>query len=572
MSNGSVTVTLRAVLLVFFCSIRFGMAADALILISPESAGPNVPAAFENHLDWILWPAAYPANSKNGLLSLTTGLDWVGSSEFLQFRSIGSKQWWPIGGDQLAAIGYFKARSRFLKGWNTTLVADALGNSTDEALLLDVQSDKEAVRGISAGTIFGSNNLVVSNALSWDSAIGLSKICRGRCAIVEYPPPAETRWSRYWRVGRGWPPNNQIPLVREIGIPGLVPARELVNLLRDPASVRWVPAKMLPHETMQKIAFVSPLILSCYIVSIFLSLTFVVMMVKRELSSDVLRVVLLGLLAFPALDVVSGSICSRIGQGAWLFVTPTIALILLATVALIETMLGSKIRGVDLKIVSISMFGVGALVLCGWNGSDFSGLFSGSPGGVSFELAGAVGGYLVGCFSGCARFGFRALIVVLVTGGMSFLHWKSGANFSIGLLIPGIALAATTPINPFSMIVVAGIPLIGSPRVDHLCWKPFGLLSSYRDLSGFNLSPYFSQIFSASMAVTICGFSILCLNSIGFANHHFQVRYRNSPLCRNLANAILLTLAMSLVAPLMLDCALSLALGLALVLSYLSVE
>ncbi len=205
-------------------------ATEALVLISPDAAGPKS----DNYGEWVLWPAKDRPGGENRILSLLTGIDWAGNGSELVF---GMKDGRYHSGslDTLKRRGYFLARERVVRSPSSAL-GDANGFGSPIPLFLALDGSSPVVTPLPVNHPWPSG-VVYAVAESWDRVASIASKAGGRVLVVEYPPPPGQKWSRFWLRGPGW--GARQPDWAAWKAPGLLPASQLGNLLIHPESFEW---------------------------------------------------------------------------------------------------------------------------------------------------------------------------------------------------------------------------------------------------------------------------------------------------------------------------------------------
>lgn len=298
---------MRLVVAVLFLFLtHLANAADVLVLIDSKDAGPRVPTAAYIHPTWILWPAASDAAGTNRLMSIPTGIDWhaqPGDDLFdVDLR--------PVNAASLARRGYFEAT----RGKSLTPVTDRDGRVSLPTLQASL-TQPNPVKPVSYGGPLPAGLLVVTvkGPRAWDDMADIARRAGGRVLVVELPQRDQPPWTRMWLKGQGWP-ENALPELPSTGIPGLLPAREVVSFLKDGGGVwlandtyRWGGAnRWLEHGH-----FTAPVFMVFVgVVAIYVAGLAVYCTIREErgrLAQVLLRLLILG----PAILVLAGRLTSR---------------------------------------------------------------------------------------------------------------------------------------------------------------------------------------------------------------------------------------------------------------------
>lgn len=231
-----------AALLVAVAATGSSHTNPVLIVLPPVGAGPEVPPGSYIQDTWVRWPVAVDANG-NQLLSLVSGVDWVGDPRDYAFRS-SSRGWESTRKEDLERRGYFSAKRDSL-GIGTAAIVKG-GRFAPSVMLLALERD--GITTALPGGTWPANTLMVFGAHDWVEVDEVAYATTGRVAIVEYPPPKDAVATRLWLRGP-WPPGRldlsstlrpALPKFAESGnLPGLVPARKVGALLVSPTAAQW---------------------------------------------------------------------------------------------------------------------------------------------------------------------------------------------------------------------------------------------------------------------------------------------------------------------------------------------
>lgn len=465
-------------------------ANDALVLISPENAGPAVDERAIVHGEWILWPAATDGNR---LLSLLSGLDWQGTGHELEFTA-GPGGSLSTDFKGLSATGYFTARARIVD--RPTVALESHGQSAGPlAMLLSLDGHSPAPEIVPLGGKWPSDALVVAQANTWDQVAEIVQRARGRVLVIEYPPPAGKRWSQAWLQGANWP--RGLATWSAFDVPGLIPASEVGNLLLHPDTFDWRPNDTANRGGANRwIAFVSyasPLTLSILGFSSIFFAGCAVYLISKEDHARVAGTVLKYLLLLPATVIMAGSLTRQLGyDGVILWLAGTYGVLVFASLVL-----GGIFRQAFPRahpLLGISLVGFMATVASSPLWSMYSNVLNPNVLPIAPEAAGAVVGYLTAicAFSrgaGSAAWMARGLAVLTLAWGVAVPTWWVSGQWPFALL-PLVALIAGEGWFRLWMLpVFAAAPALNTGALRHgFVWAPGNLYSNLSQLGGINLA------------------------------------------------------------------------------------
>ena len=548
-------------LLLLFCAASACWAADALILIRHDRAGPNLPTADFLHPDWLLWPAVQLPNSENGLLSIETDLDWEGQPEDLAFGSVGRQTWQSLNRDSLKARGYLEARRSYLRGDEPRLVSSPGGVVSPESLLL-CQGNLPTIQASSS--VPKKSAWLVYEALDWDGAASISRKCGGRALVVEYPPQPGTLWTRFWRFGNGWPDSASSPVESDLRVPGLVRMRSAYRLLRHPEQFSWAANpistwgganRWLRHDFRT-----SPWIGAGLFLVAFLVGALGLYAVANERTDPFVRFLIFGVLVFPASDELAMNVAFRVGLTSWPVLLVVCELGLLGIAAAVAVLVQRWRPEVP---SSIGVFLVGAIVTTMlspvW--SDFSPSLRWPATAVSPELCAAWIGYLSGLWSIVSRWGK----VYLAVGGAMALACiaisvqRDGAPRVALAVIPwaaGLGLCR----GVFLVALICYPPSLAA-LAQGFVWEPYYLIPNLRETGGVNGAEWVRFGLSPGLLATIFATGTVALFSDRFVAYRLRSRLTENPRSAVVLSAATGMAALGVLNPVLLSGAVFLASG-----------
>ncbi len=527
-------------------------AADALVLINPERAGPIVDERNYIHGEWVLWPPAATAEGQNRLLSLLTGVDWDRDSDELIFSRQG-ETWISQEFASLNSRGYFTARSELVTG-KTKLLLPRSGISSARALLLALEGPNV--------TANAPGDFWVAEAESWDDVAAIVKRAGGRVLVVEYPPPARQRWSQAWLRGANWP--KQLPLWKPYGIPGLIPAAQVGALLLHLERFRWVDNDASnwggANRWLAFVQYVSPLLLSvvCFLGAFFVGSTIYLISLDEKARFGVAAMKATSLI--PAAILAAGSFTRSGGQAAFSFTLPLVFLILLVA----ADILGAIIRVRSERAHPMLAFALIGLIATApspplWGA--YSNVLGQNVLPVSPEGVAALFVYLTGA-SVLAR--GTSLVWLARSFGLFLFAW---GVFNDPWWVAGVWPFAFLPL--LALIVGEGyfriwmlpflalIPLADGAVVLHgFVWAPGNLLPSYDKRDSLNLARYIEFACSPGFFGSVLVGGLMA----AFVDRYFFSRVRHAlvvePRPKALFQAAMASAALGLLQPLLLYVAL----------------
>ncbi len=312
----------RLALLFLLCltSVGLGWANTALILISPAAAGPTVDPNTYVHRTWVLWPSANNVEGSNRLLSLSTGMDWHGEGNDLAFKE--------------ATDGWISQNFRSLVGRGVlpesapAFVAGPKGEISYAGLLLSLSRQNPLVKVWPFETKQFPPGELVFEARNWDEVQEFRSRIQGRCMVLEYPPAADRPWTRYWLFSSGQSISDT-PEDREVRIPGIVPAKNALSLIRTQVKLA-APNASRPggHQVLEVLYTQRTQNLVVFGGIGLLILIPCLICYAREIRQPLLSKALLTLACFPmAIELAQGMITETGGPGMWVYVSGCLVLL-----------------------------------------------------------------------------------------------------------------------------------------------------------------------------------------------------------------------------------------------------
>jgi hypothetical protein len=509
-------------------------ASDALILIQPAIAGGRGAPAVSSPL-WILWPREIYRPGHSALLSLVTGEDWLGDNHDSLFTALPDGSLRAQNGAAMERRGVFEARRRFLGSLETFALPGPERSFHETALLLCVEGAKQPIRVIESNEPWPSHGLVVHEASSWKDVEDIVRHV-DRAIVAEYPAPIDQPWSRMWLLGDGW--RNQVPISQGHTMPGLIPARSVLDLLTSPARFKWVSGA---HPTWA----VTPLWLMMvwdaapawrtgfgFVLGVLLCVGLALALRERE--SKLLPELLSILLLVPAASVLGGNLV-RLGDDAVLPLTVIVALF--ASYAVSKAGQLASLRWIPDAHPLLAPAAVSWLSLTFANPlwSPLSGVF-----GVDRSLpVAAFGSWFASLVATCA----------FVRGSTLTGEWivRIGVLCTSAACLIGRAWWAPAPV-PFVFLPLIGLafgdgfwrlamapclPLIGALTTPGLlygiAWKQNGLLSKASDAQKLNGSEYVSFLISPLFVGTCTLVFLFSLLADRFLLHQYRRLIADDP-------------------------------------------
>jgi hypothetical protein len=549
--------------------IRPSVAApQALILIPHASAGPNLPSADYLHGEWILWPEDQGEGRFNRLLSLVTGRDLQGEVADGNFR-MAEEGWLSTHAARLAERGFFTAREAYLAGWPSYVLLNSSGTLGANMRLLGLEDPKRAVIPHPYAAPLPDHGLVVYEAKDWDHAIWLTKRVE-RSLIVEFPPDGKDRWSRYWLYG-DW--QKGTPIAADVGVPGLIRAREALALLTRPASFGWHPSNVGrwggANRWLEYGRDVSPMVLCAWFCISAIIVTWAIAQVMNEDRGPFVSELVVGVALSPAAIVLGGAMARGGGLEAWPVWLILSSLVLYGLSLLVG--LGARRWWPDLHpLWPASLLGIAILTLFDPLWSDLSPRFGHFDLDVSGAAVGAAVGYLTGAIAFAPGRGFgRALAVAALLWGITARPWWVGGH-SAFLVLPAAALAASEGLlRPAALLLFVFLPTgIWKIVRDGAAWNPLGLLANAGQARALNFWQHFAFGISEGWIGTFCLVGLGLLLGTRFLAYRLHKLLHLDPRLRAFPWMLASVAALGFTEPLMLPAVSVLVFAVLVVLAY----
>lgn len=564
-------MNLRRSLAVWFLLLLIRVAAAgplALILIPHASAGPNLPSADYLHGEWIRWPENQGEGRFNRLLSLVTGVDLQGEVADGNFRAAG-EGWLSTHASRLAERGYFTAREAYLGSLKAYVLLNSRGTVGAEMRLLGLEDPKKAVVPRPYDAPLPAEGLVLYEAKDWDHAIGLTKRVE-RSLIVEFPPDGQDGWSRYWLYG-DWPKG--MATAADVGVPGLVRAREAVSLLIRPTAFEWLPSNVGrwggANRWLEYGRDVSPVVLCAWFCIAVLVVAWAVAQVMNEDRGPFVSELLVGLALSPAAIVFAGAMARAGGLEAWP-VWLTLASLVLYGLSLLVGW-GARRWWPDAHpLWPACLLGVVVFSLFDPIWSDLSSRFGHFDVDVSGVAVGAGVAHLTGAIAFAPGRGFgRALGLAALLWGLTARPWWVDGH-SAFLILPAVALAASEGLlRPAALLLFVFLPT-GIWRVvrDGAAWNPLGLLANAGQARALNFWQHFAFGISEGWIGTFCLVALGLLLGTRFLAYRLHKLLHLDPRLRAFPWMLASVAALGLTEPLMLPAVPVLVFAVLVVLAY----
>lgn len=541
----------------------FGLARanDALILISPERAGPVVDERTYVKGEWLLWPAPDRADGANRILSLLTGMDWDGTGGGLVF-GLRDGKYLSAALRPLGIMGYFRARERVV-GSPTIAVATFDNKPSPISLFLALDGRSPQVAWFLVSQEWPKNALVVAEADNWDQVAAITRTAGGKVLVAEYPPPPGQNWSRYWMRGSGWP--SRLPVWRSWNVPGLIPASQAGNLVRHSASFSWVENDVNnwggANRWLAFMAYTSPLTLAIlgFLAAFFVGCTVYLVSIEEHAKFGSTAVKYLTLL--PATILLAGVVTRAFGTSAVsVWIIGSFALLVVAA-QLLGGLLG-KLLPNSHPMLAICVVGFATSACCPPLWGMYSNVFSATPLSISPEAAASFFGYLVGLCafsrgSPGAKWLTGGVAILAFAWGIGLNPWWVGGEWPFAVL-PLIAVLVSTRLYRVWMLpVFALLPLADGKLIVHgISWSPGDLYSNFAQFGGINLARHAE--FFTSYGFVGCGLAAGAMAI--FVERYFFHEIRRTLIrdsrTRALFQASFVCAAMGILQPLMLYVAL----------------
>ena len=558
---------MRLIALVLLCLISAVIpASDILVFIHAKDAGPQVPAGDYIHPLWILWPPASDSTGINRLMSVPSGMNWRSQELDASFETTktfpNSKN-----SGSLGDRGYFEATRAYLGETPVIAVSDKSGayslDTLQAALTRPLQIPFAAFSGP-----FPPGLLVttVDGQHAWDDVAGIVTRVGGRALIVELPGKGDTTWTRAWLKGKGWP--DGIPVSSLARIPGLVPATEALDLLREPERHSWIQTDINrwggPNRWLEFGHYTGPIFLVFVAVfAIYVAGCAVFCIVREEsgrLAAILIRLLILG----PAILILGGRLAATGQVSKWL------SWLVLASAILTMAALGSNLVVKRLlshphPLLGEMLVGLVTATLVDPTWSVLGNSIGPHISRVSTEAFGVWCAYGVGsvAFIRSWRFDWKLILMAIPLSSLALATlflWMPDvtavlvfATASLSCCLPrGVAMFAVVP---------AFIGAAQGPLSHGLAYAPQGLYSTYQASQALNVAEHVA--FFAKP--TFIGFALLAIvvyiAGDRFFSHQIRrtLRFNRQPMA--LVNGMVVFAVTGIVSPLFLHASLACALG-----------
>ncbi len=546
---------------------------NVLILIPTGSAGPAVDIHTYTKGEWALWPARTGQSGNNRLLSILSGVDWVGESGDLKFRQVGNT-WQSTNYESLQRRGYFSARHSIIGKTRTALITNAEGSAKPEAMFLALNDDSAFLEHVGINEVWPPDRLLIYEALGWDDAEMVARKAGGRAIEIEYPPELQNWWTQVWFKGRGWP--NGLPNPDQV--PGLIPSSRLGALLISPQSLTWTrddsahwggANRWLEHiRGPGTIVFMGIGFLTLAIVSVGV---YIVLSEKRSL---VIGAFLAFVSIIPSVVVVAGWFTRLSGLAGWP-IWLILAAVCVSGLSAQATLLQRKFLARAHPLFACSVVQVLLLATLDPKWGEYSPVFGWIRLETSPEVVGALFASMVGivAFSRGTGANVRSAIwafMILLTlfGFVAQPAWTGGHSYFA--LLPLVALAAGEQwLLPLGLLVGAFGVCALVPALTHgYAWMPGGLIHNISERGAVDISRYAQFLFSPAFLGSVFTAIALSLIADRFFFHQLRKLLRTDLRLRGVLCGAAAALVIGLVQPLLLHGALVACLGSLLVLLF----
>jgi hypothetical protein len=576
---------------------------DVLILVEPDRFDPAVDPATFIHPTWIRWPepsmpnllspgAGAPSSGGDSrLLSIMSGVDWTGALPLAQFGSDGRLRQDDF--ERLVARGYFRARAANMRGVEAAMLVGPSSAVATRAMLLALNSGSPRVEGVAISDAWPAGKLVVFKANGGADITAVVRRTTGRVLVAEYPPRAAEvglpalrvgarrgpNWSRFWMLGRAWEPaeTNLIPQTAELGVPGLVAAKDLARLVLRPADFAWKPVPAGWTGANRWFVFVQssrgPIL-----VGLFLALIVVTVMAAalagQEKRSQLVCVFARALFLAPAALVLGGQF-GRFGGLSGSLVWFGSAWLVLVGIAAIVNLAASRLSEWE-PLVGIAAAGFVPLLMLDPRYSVLGNVFEHGPPAFPGEAFGALlGAFTVLAMMVAARSVRLPGSGLLLAGAIAFIFdacavflrpWWSNGTLPFGgwWLVAGAAGLGLT------RVAWALAPIASSLRIWAIYAVGFsflapGLVETLSDVGSVNIAEVPRYLLSPLVLGCLFVAGALALFASRFLAHQVRHALRERPAARSLAGLAGALLASGLLQPELLRAGGYCALGVVLV-------
>jgi hypothetical protein len=491
----------------------------ALILINSHNVGTIAAASNYYHGPWIQWPPAN-GNGENRLLSLTTGVDWLGEADDFTFRPLQPPSKWIA--ENYAAIrarGHFDAQRDYLGRSKLIAIWGQDGQVHRAILGLCLQPGTDNVEVFDPNGPLPTGGVLVFEARDWNDVAAISKKVGGPTMVIEFPPAPGSRLTHAWFYGR-WQAG--LPTMADVGVPGLIPARRALELLIRPADAKWEAEDLGPYGDARRwlehvrfsgptaigiVAFLGAYIIGCAVYYIL-----------KEERAPIACWMLRAFYLCPSALVLGGQLTHWLGIANWMFaMAAAIALTLIWWGVVV--VLTRRFAPSAHPLWRDSMAGLVLMAATPPSWSFLNPVLFGGVRPLSGEAAGALLMYLTGALclgeaSALARWASRVLCVALVAWGVALNPWWVSGEPGM-VLLPLVALLACE--GKLGWPAIAALAVVADPTfraIRHgLTYAPGGLLPTYGAREALNVAQHLAFVISIPLVLFVG--SVAMLGSAG---------------------------------------------------------
>lgn len=502
-----------ALIWAFLLLCSLGYSADILILVHQREAGPIVPPSDYEHPTWTLWPHSSLPSQGNRLLSLPSGVDWQTQEADEKFEGLTNSNV-----NRWLERGWEKAVKSNLGEPKLFALAPESGEPSQWVLQAAMSSPTQ-IQTIRMRDAWPPNALIVAEARGrnpWDDVARFVHKAGGRALVVEVPDSSTTMWTRFWLQGKSWPEGK--PVLNNVRITGLIPARNLMALLAEPARAAWSAERVVPPDRWLGFGHsVAPVVLVFLAVTAIYILGLGIYCSLREQFSRISLVLVRGLVAGPAALLLGGELTGRLGPQAWA------ACHVLAFVAIVISawLINRTITWRKREFHPLwGEFAIGAVVsgACDPVWSMFSNVLGPHRAPTSPEAFGALAAYLIGAVILLPRRKrlkefWIAFVSIATISLFMFAPWLQSLAIAPAVLIVVIADEISSrphdppkkrlPILPF-VLVIALVCALWNPG---LAYAPQGLVYTFAQFGKFNCAEQIAFLLSP----TFIAFCLVCI-------------------------------------------------------------
>jgi hypothetical protein len=465
-------------------------------------------------------------NGGNRVLSIATGVDWLGTPADLAFRpEPKTLSWRSLAYRELQRRGHFLARRDHLRGLRTALLLNSNENTRSEALAICLEPGSELIRSYRLDGPWPAGAIMVMAGDGSDVG-AVRHRTSGRILVVEYPPRAGQSWSRIWRYGAGWPDGSVVDPATGMG--GSIPVAEVLDLLSNPQTFRWrEPSERWPgaNRWLAFLQWARPVVAGALGLAGACLAIVGVYYVSQERRSALL-VALLRLLALTPAAVVLGGAAARVAGLSAGPLWPILALLAL----------GAVVGGLDVLWPSQRWTAIATINLATLLAFDptYAALGSLDPIRPPGELLGAAlaSAALIVLELGRLRsrgemLGILLLAAIGAAGYLSQAWWGADAYGALSLWWLVAALSALGKFRKMGWLVAAFVsPGVVALLTRGISFSPRGLVATYRDLGTLNLFEHLSFIVSPAVVGALFLLGAGALFGSGFLAHELRAGWR----------------------------------------------